>query len=64
MNYMYHNGWLHIPKRDAICQQVIKMGDETIEGTQEMFVVHVKNTRQIVIQCSGRNTLSCNRITT
>ena len=27
-------------------------------------MISVKNTRQIVIQCSGRNTQSCNRITT
>jgi len=36
---MYHNGQLHIPKSDAVCRQVMKMGKETIEGTWEMFAV-------------------------
>ena len=29
-----------------------------------IYRVSVKNTAQIVIQCSGRNTLCCNKITT
>src|SRR5882724_11759562 len=31
--------------------------------TSHLAELNVKNTGQIVIQCSGRNTLSCNKIT-
>ena len=42
MNFTHHTGHpLKIPKRDAIKRRVIKMGEETIEGVHEMFLVRL-----------------------
>jgi len=38
MNFTHHSGGLlKIPKHDSIKHQVMKMGEETIEGVCEIF---------------------------
>ena len=40
MNFTHHTGSpLKIPRRNVIKQRVMKMGEETIEGVREMFLV-------------------------
>ena len=40
MNFTHRSGaLLKIPKRDGIKHRVMKMGEETIEGVCEMFMV-------------------------
>jgi hypothetical protein len=40
MRYAHHTGTsLKIPKRDGIKRQLMKMGDNTIEGVRKMFLV-------------------------
>jgi len=48
---------LHQPTSTLSQYFVLESGAQSLE-------VSVKNTAQIVIQCSGRNTESCNKITT
>jgi len=40
MNFTHHaGGTLKIPNRKGIKRRVMKMGEETIEGIREMFMV-------------------------
>ncbi len=32
---------LHIPHKDAIRRRIMKMGEDTVEGTKKMFAVGV-----------------------
>lgn len=48
MNYVYHRGEpLKIPKRETIRRRVMKMGEETVDGVREMFLVAILLTYDI-----------------
>ena len=53
MNFMHRSGGLlKIPKREGIKHRVMKMGEETIEGVCEMFMV--RSHLSFTIQCINK----------
>ena len=40
MEYGQYPKTLFLPKRDGVCQRVIKLGEETIQETKDIFAVH------------------------